>query len=229
METQEGVVSSTMKGIDVGKIEQELSALWQQTSGDNKASEDAGSGVTRACVLNLLVYATEREQRDEVAHILGEVFEQNPCRALTLVADDDAAGEAGLTAHVSSHSRNLGKDLKQICGEQVTIEAKGAAINSVASALAPLLVPDVPVFLWWKDIPHYEDKLFDRMTALADRLVIDSCSFDHPHDDIKRLAQLIRERPDFVRTSDLNWGRLTSWRTLIASFWDVSEYLPLLG
>ena len=229
METQQGVVSSTMKGIDVGKIEQELSALWQQASGDKKEAEAAGSGVTRACVLNLLVYATAREQRDEVAHILGEVFEQNPCRALTLVADDDAAGEAGLTARVSSHSRDLGKDLKQICGEQVTIEAKGTAINSVASALAPLLVPDVPVFLWWKDIPHYEDKLFDRMTALADRLVIDSCSFDHPHDDLKRLAQLIRERPDFVRTSDLNWGRLTSWRTLIASFWDVPDYLPLLN
>jgi glucose-6-phosphate dehydrogenase assembly protein OpcA len=24
--------------------------------------------------------------------------------------------------------------------------------------------------------------------------------------------------------SDLNWGRLTSWRSLIASFWDVPEY-----
>jgi glucose-6-phosphate dehydrogenase assembly protein OpcA len=28
--------------------------------------------------------------------------------------------------------------------------------------------------------------------------------------------------------SDLNWGRLTSWRTLLASFWDVSAYRPVL-
>jgi len=230
METQAGaeIVSSTMKGIDVGKIEHQLSALWQQTTEGGKV-ENAGSGVTRACVLNLLVYTPTREERDEVEHMLDEVFEQNPCRALILVADEaQEGGAAELAAHVSSHSRTLGKDVKQICGEEVTIEAKGAAINSVASALAPLLVPDVPVFLWWKDIPHYEDKLFDRMTALADRLVIDSCSFDHPHDDLKRLAQLLKERPDFVRTSDLNWGRLTSWRTLIASFWDVPDYLPLL-
>ncbi len=229
METQTGtgVVSSTVKGIDVSKIEQELSALWKRTTGSLKA-EDAGSGVTRACVLNLLVYATAHEERAEIEKILGEVFEQNPCRALILVADE-TAGDAGLAAHVSSHNCELEQGVKQICGEEVTIEAKGAAINSVASALAPLLVPDVPVFLWWKDIPHYENKLFDRMTALADRLVIDSCSFDHPHDDLKRLAQLIEERPDFVRVSDLNWGRLTAWRTLLASFWDVPDYKPLLN
>jgi glucose-6-phosphate dehydrogenase assembly protein OpcA len=31
-----------------------------------------------------------------------------------------------------------------------------------------------------------------------------------------------------MRVSDLNWGRLTSWRTLIASFWDVPDYRPHL-
>jgi glucose-6-phosphate dehydrogenase assembly protein OpcA len=106
----------------------------------------------------------------------------------------------------------------------VTIEAGGQAVSTAASAALPLLVPDVPVFLWWKDIPHYEDRLFNRLAAMADRVVIDSAAFNHPQDDLLRLAQILRERSPDMRVSDLNWGRLTSWRTLLASFWDVPDY-----
>jgi glucose-6-phosphate dehydrogenase assembly protein OpcA len=66
------------------------------------------------------------------------------------------------------------------------------------------------------------------MAAMADRIVIDSAAFDHPQDDLLRLAQLLRERSGSMRVSDLNWGRLTSWRTLLASFWDVPDYRPHL-
>jgi glucose-6-phosphate dehydrogenase assembly protein OpcA len=117
---------------------------------------------------------------------------------------------------------------KQICGEQVTIEAGGPLVQTAASAVAPLLVSDVPVFLWWKDIPHYEDKLFDRLSQMADRIVIDSAAFDRPYDDLLRLSKTISDRSRLMRVSDLNWGRLTSWRTLFASFWDVPSYRPLL-
>jgi glucose-6-phosphate dehydrogenase assembly protein OpcA len=110
----------------------------------------------------------------------------------------------------------------------VTIEARGVAVETVASAIAPLLVPDVPVFLWWKDIPHYEDNLFNRMTRMSDRVVIDSSCFDHPYEDLLRLNQIIKEHPQFMSASDLNWGRLTAWRTLLASFWDVPDYRPYL-
>jgi glucose-6-phosphate dehydrogenase assembly protein OpcA len=122
----------------------------------------------------------------------------------------------------------LGGSRKQVCGEQVTIEASGAAVTTVASAIAPLLVPDVPVFLWWKDIPHYDDVLFNRMAAMADRIVIDSSCFDQPHSDMQRLARIVGERPQYMSATDLNWGRLTAWRTLIAGFWDVPDYRPYL-
>src|SRR5207237_4060557 len=142
--------------------------------------------------------------------------EQHPGRMLVLRADREAA-EPKLDAYVSTRCRMLGGSSKQICGEQVTIEAAGLIIDTVSSAIAPLLVPDVPVFLWWKDIPHYEDKLFNRMTALSDRIVIDSAFFDHPFADMRRLAQLIREGELPMTVSDLDWGRLTAWRMLMAS------------
>lgn len=199
--------------------------MWKP-SGDAEGS-NAESGVTRACALNLLVYATVAEDRARIDEMLDVVNEQHPGRTLVLLADR-AAPEPKLEAYVSSRCRLLGGSGKQVCGEQVTIEAAGAAVETVASAIAPLLVPDVPVFLWWKDIPHYEDKLFSRMTAMSDRVVIDSACFDHPHEDLRRLSQIIKEHPQFMSASDINWGRLTAWRTLVASFWDVPDYRPHL-
>lgn len=63
---------------------------------------------------------------------------------------------------------------------------------------------------------------------MSDRVVLDSSCFDHPHEDLQRLSQIIKEHPQFMTASDLNWGRLTAWRTLIASFWDVPDYRPHL-
>jgi glucose-6-phosphate dehydrogenase assembly protein OpcA len=226
MQTQENVVPiSTTKGIDVGKIEKELAAMWKPAAEAEGSNEE--SGVTRACALNLLVYATATDDREQIYEMLDVICEQHPGRTLVLVADR-VATEAKLDAYVSTRCRLLGGNRKQICGEQVTVEAAGAAVDAVASAIEPLLVPDVPVFLWWKDIPHYEDKLFSRMTAMSDRMVIDSSCFDQPHKDLLRLARMIRERPQFMSASDLNWGRLTAWRNLIASFWDVPDYRPYL-
>ena len=221
MQTQQSTVSVSTKGIDVGKIEKELAAMWKPA--DEVEGANAESGVTRACAMNLLVYSSVAEDRAGIDEMLDTVCEQHPGRMLVLRADREAA-EPKLDAYVSTRCRMLGGSSKQICGEQVTIEAAGPIIDTVSSAIAPLLVPDVPVFLWWKDIPHYEDKLFNHMTEMSDRIVIDSSCFDHPHEDMKRLAEVIQERGQAMSASDLNWGRLTAWRTLMASFWDVPDY-----
>ncbi len=223
METQiqgSAVEVSATRGIDVGGIEKELAAMWQQASGSEGADE---AGVVRACALNLVVYTTMEDDRARLDEMLATVNEQHPGRSLVLLVDREASAPR-LEAYVSSRCRVLGKSRRQVCGEQVTIEAGGVIVETAASAIAPLLVPDVPVFLWWKDIPHYDDPLFNRMSRLADRLVIDSAAFDHPHEDMLRLRGVVSEIAPGTRVSDLNWGRLTSWRTLLASFWDVAEY-----
>lgn len=221
METQASTVSlSGLKGIDAARLEGELSAMWAEVSGGGE------TGVVRACVLNLIVYAEGQEERAEVDALLDEVIERHPCRALVLVADR-AAEEARLEAYISTRCQLSPRGAKQICGEQITIEAGGGAVQTAWTAVAPLLVPDVPVFLWWKDIPHYDDKLFDRLAALADRVVIDSASFDNPQYDLIRLAEILKGGR--LRLSDLNWGRLTTWRSVVASFWDVADYRPALA
>jgi glucose-6-phosphate dehydrogenase assembly protein OpcA len=225
METQASTTQvSLARGVDAAKLEKELSAMWAEMSAPE--GEGRQAGVVRACVLNLLVYAAGPEERREADELLGAVVERHPCRAIVLAADRMAT-EARLEAFISTCCQLSSRGAKRICGEQITIEAAGPAVETASTAVAPLLVPDVPVFLWWKDIPHYDDRLFSRLAGMADRVVIDSASFDHPREDVLRLARLVKDGE--LHLSDLNWGRLTSWRALVASFWDVPDYRASLS
>src|ERR1044072_7928618 len=225
METQASTAQVTFaKGIDAAKLERELNAMWAEMSAPE--GDKGSAGGVRACVLNLVVYAEGAEERAEVDDLLSEVVERHPCRAIVLTAERGAE-ESRLEGFVSTRCLLSSRGAKRICGEQITIEAAGSAVGTASSAVAPLLVPDVPVFLWWKDIPHYDDKLFTRLAIMADRIVIDSASFDRPHEDLRRLAGLLEGKR--MRLSDLNWGRLTSWRALVAGFWDVADYRDSLA
>src|SRR5215210_182938 len=230
METQASTTQvSLAQGIDAAKLERELCAMWAEMSAPSEGAESGAAqqaGVVRACVLNLVVYAGGAEERAEVDELLGDIVERHPCRAIVLAADR-AAAEPKLEAFISTRCQLSSRGSKRICGEQITIEAAGAAADTASTAVAPLLVPDVPVFLWWKDIPHYDDKLFTRLAGMADRVVIDSASFNRPHEDLRRLARLLAGGR--LRLSDLNWGRLTSWRALVAGFWDVADYRDSLA
>ncbi|HEY9283583.1 MAG TPA: glucose-6-phosphate dehydrogenase assembly protein OpcA [Pyrinomonadaceae bacterium] len=222
METQKQ--NSGAAGVDVARLERELAAMWRESAAGGAGSDGATSeaGVTRVCVANLIIYAPRHEGRELIDAVLEDVTEQTPTRAVVLLADT-AATESALDAYVSTRCQAAPRGGKQVCGEQITIEAAGPALKHLATAAEPLLVPDIPTFLWWRDIPHYEDKLFARTVELSDRVVIDSAAFDHPREDLARVAQLVAEHPR-IALSDLNWGRLTTWRNLLASFWDVEGY-----
>jgi glucose-6-phosphate dehydrogenase assembly protein OpcA len=222
--THESKPAKVSSGIDVGKLEKELAAIWQA---NNEDATNANADTTRVCVLNLVVYAEHQEDRADVDSLLDEVSLQTPTRTIVVVANREST-TANLEAYVSARSRVASRGAKQVCGEQITIEVSGSLIDTVSTAIEPLLISDLPVFLWWKDIPHYEDPLFTRLVAIADRIVIDSQAFDHPHEDLLHLAKIVEGRRELRFLSDLNWGRLTSWRTLLASFYDVPEYCPIL-
>ena len=225
METQANTAQVALgRGIDAAKLERELNAMWAEMSAPE--GEGGSAGVVRACVLNLVVYAEGAEERAEVDELLAEVVERHPCRAIVITAER-GAGEPSLEAYVSTRCQLSSRGSKRICGEQITIETAGSAVETASSVVAPLLRPDVPVFLWWKDLPHYEDRLFARLAEMADRVVIDSASFDRPHEDLRHLAGLLAGGR--MRLSDLNWGRLTSWRALVAGFWDVADYRDSLA
>jgi len=216
-------VPPTGSWIDVAAIERELTALWQQ------ASADEDHGVIRSSILNLLVYVPGAAEAARIDELLTEVTAAHPSRAILMIAEGDAS-EAKLEAQVTSRCTLPTGTSKQVCCEQVTITAAGEGVLEVPSAVAPLLLSDLPVYLWWRAEPRIQDKkLFRKLADISDRVVIDSALFNDPHNDIASMAAVLRDTPRWTAISDLNWARLTAWRALLAGFYDVLEYRPLLN
>jgi glucose-6-phosphate dehydrogenase assembly protein OpcA len=218
-------VSATL---DVQSVEHELGELWKQNTGDTNVEEDGA--VMRARVLNLLVYVSSAASLDEVNQLLGEITSVHPCRVIVMLAEREAVDQ-DIEMFVSAHCLvQAGGDHKNLCGEQVTLKARGRFTVELPSAAIPLIVPDLPIFLWWRDAPRLHDQIFENLSRTADRVVIDSADFAQPYDDIRELVALLkRRRAEHAAISDLNWARLTSWRTLLASFYDVEEYRVALA
>lgn len=205
--------------INVEAIERQLTALWQQASRD-----DEEGGVTRASMFNLLVYAPSQASAKELDSILTDVAAARPCRAILIVADSEAP-QGTLTAEVTSRCTLPSGASKQVCCEQVTITSADDQLEDVPSAAAPLMLSDLPVYLWWHAESQMTDKkLFRRLVDLSDRVVIDSTRFPDPESELARMAAVLTETPRWTAISDLNWARLTAWRALLAGFYDIADY-----
>jgi len=210
--------------INVEAIERELTSLWQQAS-----KEDDEGGVTRASMFNLLVYAPSRAAAKELDEVLTEVAAARPCRVILIVADSEEP-QGTLTAEVTSRCTLPSGSSKQVCCEQVTITSAADQLEEVPSAVAPLMLSDLPVYLWWHAEPKISDKkLFRRLVDLSNRVVIDSTMFPNPESELVIMASVLTQTPRWTAISDLNWARLTAWRALLAGFYDIADYRGLLN
>ena len=208
--------------INVAAIEKELTALWKQ------ASEEGDSGVVRTSILNLLVFVSGDSDMNKLDDIMMEVTASHPCRAIVIIAEHETA-QPVLAAQVTSRCTLPTPTSKQVCCEQVTITASESHLDEVPSALTPLLISDLPVYLWWRAVPKHVDKeMFGRLAELSDRVIIDSALFNDPREDLANMAAVLKKTPRWTALSDLNWARLTAWRALIAGFYDVADYRSLL-
>src|ERR1700730_13625058 len=111
------------RAASVADLESELLALSRPTA------EDA-EGVTRACALTLQVYVESEEAGREVSSLVSELTLQNPCRAIVIIAEPDGA-PAGLAAWISAHCHLPTASEKQVCCEQVSIRARGEAVQAL--------------------------------------------------------------------------------------------------
>lgn len=217
--------------LDVQAVETELSELWKQSAGAASRLDEEGA-VMRARVLNLMIYVSASRALDEVDETLAELTVTHPCRALVMLAEREAE-DKDIEMFVSAFCQTAGHKGaggSALCCEEVRLVARGRFTVELPSAVVPLLVPDLPVFLWWRDVPRFDDRVFARLSRASERAVIDSIRFGNPYQDTRALAEHFQtEDKRHGALTDLNWSRLTSWRSLLASFYDVQDYRSYLN
>ncbi|MCI0603643.1 glucose-6-phosphate dehydrogenase assembly protein OpcA [bacterium] len=203
--------------LKIAELEQQLREIWKGFS----KNEQLEQAITRARVMNLIVYTASKDADAEISQVLADVSYESPGRMIVLFRD------AGLPASVMNgwvnalcHKASGGR--KQVCCEQIMIHAGERDASQWSSVVLPLLVPDLPVFLWWHDRPDSDLDLLNAVLEACDRLIIDSALLQN----LSTITDLMKNHGDWLAISDLNWSRLTPWRSAIAGFYEHSLCRP---
>lgn len=211
--------------VELSSVETELRRLWQGAN-DPAAKRDAP--VTRVSTLNLVAVASNARAAARISEAGAAITARCPCRVIVATVDPDAPDS--LEASISAYCHSGGTGAKPICCERISLYASGESAPHLAWAITPLLAPDVRVFVWISGDVDPGSDLFRRLSDLADRLIVDFQSSEHP----QRLVAALAARPPHARpaVTDLGWRRTAFWRELVASIFDppaLRTHLPLLS
>jgi len=217
--------------VDAGAITAALNRLWAEHSDDRRSvtevarREDdtlAASVQMRASTFNLTAVARSRAASRRIEDAVTRLSELYPSRATILVADParGPAPEPGLDVRVALLEQPGGKGRPAVRFECVTVEVSAASERQLASIASPLLVADLPDFLWWAGESVVGSPLFDDLVAVSDRLMVDTAAAANPGVELRALVELLGREGGCPKLSDFAWARLTPWRQLVSQFFD---------
>jgi glucose-6-phosphate dehydrogenase assembly protein OpcA len=197
--------------MSVEQIEHELGQL--------RMNEDGTLGL-RASVLNLIV-VTDEESAGEITRSVSNIAGRYPSRAIVLISDPEER-ETNLDIRLSAFCSVRGGGGAQVCAEQITIHAEGPPAEHLESLAGPLLISDLPVFLWYPGPFSPSSPEFAGMANLADRIIIDSAAANDCERSLREIAGLL-DRTEMPAIGDLQWVQLSPWRALVAELFSSPE------
>jgi len=209
------------KAVGVTDIGREISEFWRDF-----AEESSGKQITRVCTISLMVYTEDEESLPTTESIVAVAADEHPLRGIYLLANKESETD-GTQGQVSGFCRLEAAGDLQICCEQLVIAASGRAVQELPNSALALLVPDLPVALWWTGQPPFGTEFFERLESLSDKLIVDSLDFSDQSVGLRESASYASKHPH-SGLGDLNWLRLTAWREVIADLFDDPAHLPYL-
>ena len=225
--------------VDPERIDRELAKLWKPEPAAKKAAEsrdpsgpveedsqvrgEEGPAVTRACLSNLVVYIADKESFAKARDLLPQLGRRFPSRMILLTHGNGKAGSGALSASLSAVCHVTSPGLPPVCCEQITLKARDESLAVFPGAVAPLLVPDLPVILVLSSAQG--EGLVDLLHGAFDRVVLDSR--EAPLSALKRVTYLFDD-DKCLGVDDLAWRDTLSWRRVLCDFFDHPEARHML-
>ncbi|HEX6642088.1 MAG TPA: glucose-6-phosphate dehydrogenase assembly protein OpcA, partial [Thermoanaerobaculia bacterium] len=201
-------MNDTDKIVDVASIERQLAELWRAEKHDGERA------VTRAALWNVVAHAWTSAQHTHATEVLARASASVPQR--TIVVQADPHGSDSIASWISANCHLIGGG-RQVCSEEVVIVAAGERVQHIPPLVSALLLPDMPVAVWWLgDLPD-EHEYIETLLDPADRLIVDSSHFNGAADLelVSRIGEQTTTAP-----ADLTWARLDEWRAATAALFD---------
>jgi glucose-6-phosphate dehydrogenase assembly protein OpcA len=197
--------------MSVEQIEHELGQL--------RMNDDGTAGL-RASVLNLIVI-TDEESAEGVTRSVSNIAGRYPSRAILLISDPEEA-DTNLEFQLSAFCSIRGGGGAKVCAEQITVHAEGPPAEHLESLAGPLLLSDLPVYLWYPGPFSPSSREFAGMAGLADRIILDSAAAGDCEISLREMAGLL-DRPETPAIGDLQWVQLSPWRALVVQLFSKPE------
>jgi glucose-6-phosphate dehydrogenase assembly protein OpcA len=178
------------------------------------------------CVLNLVVAVDDEHRVTECDKLVSTLAASHPLRAI-LIHLHGGGGPGTLDAEITVEAHQLvhGYPVQR---EQVLLHVRGEAAHHLSSLVDPLLVDDVPTYLWWSGRHRLEEAIVQDAISFSDVLVLDSAKFQHPIPALLELAGLVADPDAPVGVADFRWGRVRPWRDAIGQFFGPRDRRALL-
>ena len=212
---------------DLPSIERELARIWSGTRLTTTVDGVEERRIAaRTSVMNLVVIAGRPEVGERCASVIGRLTGRHPSRTL-IISPADPDGPSWIDAEVQAHCIPPREGAAETCSERIFVRAGGEGGRHLAAIVAPLLIHDLPVTVWWPgDIPFGSDPV-RQLLELSDRIVVDGSSWSGDGlDRLRRMSGLLDE-PNLA-VSDFALIRQSRWREAIASTFDQPDLQPFL-
>ncbi len=183
-------------------------------------SPDEGRDVRvrmRTSVLTLVVVAQRPEIAERAMAIVNALSSRHPSRAIVL-SPGDPDGPTTFDAHIYAACHLSSISGAEVCTEEILVKTGGELSQHLAVVVAPLLIHDLPVVLWWPGDPPFASRPFKDLAEASDGLLVDSGSFrDEGAAGLRGMAAAADEGHS---VHDIGWMRLSLWRELLAGLFD---------
>jgi hypothetical protein len=180
----------------------------------------------RTSVMNLVVIARRPEVGERTAAIIQMLTGRHPSRT-TIVQPADPDGPSWLDALIVAHCVMPRADAPETCAETIHLTCGGEAGRHLDAIIAPLLIHDLPVTIWWPEDPPFGTPPANDLLATADRLVVDGSGWRGT--GLTQLVKMAAAADRFpIAISDFALLRQSRWREAIAAIFDIPDFLPYL-
>ena len=223
----EPVLRWSARARSIPDIEKELARIWARHDLTTEIEGEPGRHIAaRTSVMNLVVIARRPEIAERGAATIQALTGRHPSRTI-VVQSADPDGPSWIDARVEAHCVLPREDAPETCAETIHLIAGGEAGRHLSALVAPLIIHDLPVAVWWPGEPPFTSRASVDLLSVADRLVVDGSSWNG--DGLARLAEM-DSIADTARlaVSDFAMVRQSRWREAIASIFDDPDYLPYL-
>jgi glucose-6-phosphate dehydrogenase assembly protein OpcA len=196
---------------DPAEIEQELIKLQRQMS----------AGETRAALFNIVVFASEadRRQADEPVNFL---LGKRAARVVHITNTSDSESQMNVSARCFQDEQNRG-----VCIQEIVVENGRDDAGSAPGTWTPLLIRDIPVYLFWLAPFDGGSASFAHAIEHADKVLIDSDHSIQKGESARSVLTAVREtvRREGAFVTDFSWKRLEGFRRAVARLFSAPEGL----